>query len=374
MPELSAFPPLKALALSSAPLSTHAIAWSADAELADAVDDAVSIFFPTFPNAATAASSADGNRNTAASATARLYNDTGGGGSLNTTPLTMLPASVLQTGQFFSHRTRWPCTRPPEQRLNAALLAAAGVRPRAFAHDGEVDEGEADEGEANDDDDDDDGDEGWTKRRGQAAAGGGVAVAGKATPAGVSAAEYRWWEPGTSVVTRHGAAMSQAVALAWSPAGLGHNLRPVLGVLTTAGAVVVYGEHASPADVERELGSRVRSVRGWAALWGVGARLPLVDRRAPGGYRACDDRAVAFAWARPGGGGEGEAWLAYATARGEVVVMAVAYRHRAEGCAWGVEEAARFAAHAPHGGEASVSCGGRGGGGGGASRYALQDY
>jgi hypothetical protein len=80
--------------------------------------------------------------------------------------------------------------------------------------------------------------------------------------------------------------------------------------------------------------------------------MPLVDEGANEGWRPCDDRVTAFAWAREMGAGTG--LLAYRTAWDEVVIVSVEYTHREEGCIWAVEEVGRFRAAGPHGG-ASVS-------------------
>lgn len=156
---------------------------------------------------------------------------------------------------------------------------------------------------------------------------------------------------GNGPVTGSGAALGQVVSIAWSPNGLGQNLRPVLAAMTTNGSIMTLGE-----DIE--IGSSVafsarsRSFRNWKILWGLGAQLPIPDASSQNGVRLMKDRICSFAWAKelyPG-----RALLAYANDCDEIVIMQVQFdsgqtttspQHEP---AWSVAEVARFYGGGPH--------------------------
>lgn len=152
-------------------------------------------------------------------------------------------------------------------------------------------------------------------------------------------------------VTGRGASVSQVVAVAWSPSGLGANLRPVLVAMMTSGALLAVGE-ALDASTAAGAGVRARNTKMWRVLWGLGADLPIPDEVEAGAFRTMEDRIKSFAWA--GEIATGRALLAYATDEEDVVIMSIQrYMRSKPGSTgtedvWQVREAARFDARSPH--------------------------
>ncbi|EQB46530.1 hypothetical protein CGLO_14410 [Colletotrichum gloeosporioides Cg-14] len=164
---------------------------------------------------------------------------------------------------------------------------------------------------------------------------------------------------GSGTVTGYGASLNQLVALEWSPAGVGRNLRPVLAVMLTNGALLVLGEGGGAGaggggGGNIDLGARMRNFRDWRILWGAGANLPLPDAGSEDGAYLPKDKIRSFAWARRIDAGR--ALLAYATDQEEVVVLSVQYYlpnenddgSDAGAYVWEVEEVARFDGRGPH--------------------------
>lgn len=156
---------------------------------------------------------------------------------------------------------------------------------------------------------------------------------------------------GKSLPTGWGSAIGQTVALEWSPAGLGYNLRPVLAALLTNGSVMVYGQ--DPAAIT-DISESIRGFDAWRVLWAVGDAYPLPDGKARGGSHLPKDKIMAFSWAREIG--PGRALLAYRSHREDVVILRVDFfeseKSRDSGSsstwAWRVEEMARFKNDGPH--------------------------
>lgn len=152
-------------------------------------------------------------------------------------------------------------------------------------------------------------------------------------------------------VTGKGGAVSHVIRVAWSPGGLGANLRPVLTVMMTTGQLLAVGE-VLDSSTAAGAGLRTRNTKLWRVLWGLGAGLPLPDEREEGAYRTMDERIKSFAWAGEMASGRG--LLAYATDEDDVVIMSVQRYVRSKPNStdiedvWQVREAARFDARSPH--------------------------
>ncbi|KAK2063569.1 hypothetical protein LY76DRAFT_662111 [Colletotrichum caudatum] len=305
-------PPLKTLTLKSRPLASHALAFSCDAELAVAADDSVHIFLPEFPTPEEPSS-------TTTNPSASRGHDAQDAAEKD--PAEVAAAAVLEAQdrgkesrqQFYTYILRIPTSRKPDPRMNAALFAAQGLDAPTY---------------------DDD----------------------YAPSAGASAAvedqSSAFEGVGSGTVTGYGASLNQLVAIEWSPAGLGRNLRAVLAVMLTSGALLVFGEGGGGAVVD--LGARMRNFTDWRILWGVGANLPLPDAGSEDGAYLPKDKVRSFSWARPLG--PGQALMAYATDEEEVAVLSVQYylpnhlgdESGATSHVWEVEEITRFDARGPH--------------------------
>ncbi|KAL2754246.1 hypothetical protein ACRALDRAFT_2060173 [Sodiomyces alcalophilus JCM 7366] len=161
--------------------------------------------------------------------------------------------------------------------------------------------------------------------------------------------EQPYYGVGKSLPAGWGSAIGQAVALEWSPAGLGYNLRPVLAVLLTSGSIMAYGQ--DPAAVA-DISESTRSFDAWRVLWAVGDAYPLPDRKARGGCHLPRDKIVAFSWAREVA--PGRALLAYRSHREDIVILRVDFfesekpKEGSSPWAWRVEEMARFKNDGPH--------------------------
>ncbi|KAK1594200.1 uncharacterized protein LY79DRAFT_604862 [Colletotrichum navitas] len=307
-------PPLKTLTLKSRPLASHALAFSCDAELAVAADDSVHVFLPEFPTPEEP-SSITTNPSVSRDHDAQ---DAANKDPSGVAAAAAAAAAAAQDGgktsrqQFYTYILRIPTSRKPDPRMNAALFAAQGLDTPTYDDDYAP------------------------------SAGGSTAVEDPSSAfEGV----------GSGTVTGYGASLNQVVAIEWSPAGLGRNLRAALAVMLTSGALLVFGEGGGGAAVD--LGARMRNFRDWRILWGVGANLPLPDAGSEDGAYLPKDKVRSFSWARYLG--PGQALMAYATDEEEVVVLSVQYylpNHLDESNAgshvWEVEEMARFDARGPH--------------------------
>lgn len=156
---------------------------------------------------------------------------------------------------------------------------------------------------------------------------------------------------GLSVVANLGTSLNHAVAIEWSPPGLGRMQRAVLAVLTGTGTLTIFCEGVSdgPAAVKIK-GRNIRSISSWLVPWAVGDNL-VVPRSTGHEAPYSKERITSFAWARatedPG------ALLAYVNDEDEVVILSVQSRWDSRGEAgssgqWLVEEVGRFLAHGPH--------------------------
>lgn len=160
---------------------------------------------------------------------------------------------------------------------------------------------------------------------------------------------------GTSVIAGSGSSLNHVVAVEWSPAGLGRNLRPVLAVLTACGSLAVYGEggllpFGSTAKPSRTLGPGnrvVRDLQSWLALWAVGENFVLPGQEEYG----YGEFVKAFAWS--GEVGKGKSLLGYMNDLREIVVLCVGttFQKTVEGLdevVWNVQEVARMVTSGPH--------------------------
>ncbi|KAM3502598.1 hypothetical protein MY10362_004752 [Beauveria mimosiformis] len=276
------------------PLTSHAIAWSCDAELAIATIEGIHIFLPEYPRSS---GSSEGEKPPSERYAASPQ-----------FPLFMQTSGSLR----------------PDPSINAPLCLFAGVHelppPPAPPQPPSGGGGGAD------------------------GAGGFPGVGrGKITGAGASLGQVIRveWSPGglgsnlrpvLTALTGHGAVICFGEHIDLRKAGGGGG-----------------GGGASST-------MQVRSFKNWRTLWGLGALLPLPiagggRRRAELGrdVEVMNERITAFSWAKeilPG-----RALQAYETDDGEVVVMAVQFYSRdsaPDEKGWDIREVARFDASGPH--------------------------
>ncbi|TQN65699.1 hypothetical protein CSHISOI_09716 [Colletotrichum shisoi] len=306
-------PPLKTLTLNSRPLTSHALAFSCDAELAVAADDSVHVFLPEFPTPEEPTSTTHHHPTPADDGTQEAADGDPAGVAAAVAVADAQDNGKTTRQQYYTYILRIPTSRKPDPRMNASLFAAQGLAMPSYEDD--------------------------------LAASAGISVAEDPSSAfeGV----------GSGTVTGYGASLNQVVAVEWSPAGLGRNLRAALAVMMTSGALLVFGEGGGGGAVD--LGVRMRNFRDWRILWGVGANMPLPDAGSEDGAYLPRDKVRSFSWARYLG--PGQALMAYATDQEEVVVLSVQYYlpddseggESNEGSyVWEVDELARFDARGPH--------------------------
>ncbi|CAN8102620.1 unnamed protein product [Discula destructiva] len=406
----SQIPPLLPIPLNSRPCNHRAIAWSSDAELAIAADDSVTIYVPTFPsldpNRPLKFDDDDEENDDMASATKQASNAAAAG--LQEGGMGILPANlpendeeddlgdddevedddngsdVEQTAdhqlrrqqqqkkgqdgarQFSEETARVLCVSHPalHPELNLHVWEAAGkpmpliqsagaVNFDAMVLDEQEDEAstvprngkgkkkqqQPTAEELEEEEEEEEGEE--TKEA-------------EPSPPG-SPVIYPHPGAGTGAIGGSGSSLNHVVAIEWSPAGLGRNQRPVLGVLTGCGSLAVYGEggplpFGSTARPSRMLGhgkGAVRDLQSWVVLWAVGENFVL-----PGQERfGYGEFVKAFAWCRDLG--EGKALLAYMNDLGEIVVLCIgtAFQKTADGiekAIWNVQELARMHNECPH--------------------------
>ncbi|KAL2875417.1 hypothetical protein SGCOL_009325 [Colletotrichum sp. CLE4] len=327
-------PPLKTLTLKSRPLASHALTFSCDAELAVAADDSIHVFLPEFPTpeepTATKHEPPKDDNDDLQAAPGADEDPAGVAAAL-------LAAADAQDGeklyrqQFYTFQLRIPTSRKPDPRMNAALFAARGLPVPSY-------------------------DDDWAASAGAEGA-GTSGIGGEPAVLDPSSA---FEGVGSGTVTGYGASLNQVVAMEWSPGNLGRNLRAVLTVMLTNGALLVIGEGSGSSGGRSshepvDLGARMRNFRDWRILWGVGANLPLPDPDAERDEAYLPrDKVRSFSWARMIG--TGQALLAYATDQEEIVVLSAQYylpnemddASDAGSYVWEVEEVARFDGRGPH--------------------------
>ncbi|KAK7997455.1 hypothetical protein PG989_005495 [Apiospora arundinis] len=156
---------------------------------------------------------------------------------------------------------------------------------------------------------------------------------------------------GVSLVANLGTSLNHAVAVEWSPSGLGLMRRSVLAVLTGTGALTIFCEGVSDGlGTIKMKGRNVRTVSSWVVPWSVGDSL-LVPRAKGHESDYSKERITSFAWAN--GTNDPGSLLAYVNDEDEIVILTVQSRHdpaAPSGSAgeWRVEEVARFVAEGPH--------------------------
>ncbi|GAP89058.2 putative gpi-anchor transamidase-like protein [Rosellinia necatrix] len=172
-----------------------------------------------------------------------------------------------------------------------------------------------------------------------------------AAPAGPAFAGYTFFTGGgDGIITGHGSTLNHAVALAWSPCGLGRMSRSVLAVLTAAGIVTVYCQGASDAVESSATGTQGRTMQPWVAAWHVGGGLLVPTAE---GHTSPNKKEyiTAVSWARDTN--TGVAVLSYMNSDNEAVLLSVQAKHDPNATPghpgiWGVQEVARFTAEGPH--------------------------
>ncbi|CAK7264675.1 hypothetical protein SEPCBS119000_001114 [Sporothrix epigloea] len=167
---------------------------------------------------------------------------------------------------------------------------------------------------------------------------------------------------GSGPISGSGSSMNSVVSMAWSPSGVGRNRRPIIGVLTTSGTLVLYGE---PLETEQHGGGSKLETHGrssydtsrWEILWAVGERLAVPGQKKTG------ECIVSFAWTEgcdllvdEGSPKLGEpprratqAFLLYQTDKRDVVVLKVSHLRHGDGTnKWHVVEVSRRRVPGPH--------------------------
>lgn len=382
--------PLRPLELSSKPLNQRALAWSSDAELAVAADDSVYIFLPEFPiidpNSLPESAHDDGP----SQLPAEQRHDANG--------VSVLPAGLSSsrgqdednddellssdseadmdaagdvdrdldgdvdmegaapngnTKKAFDNRLQFadgcrhiPVSRPSlTPNINAHIWNVAG-KGMPVMHVGIHDQGD---GSAEALPDNING----NKENGPAAE-----QQYESNEADVTIYEMDSHRgAGVGVIGSAGSSLNHIVAIEWSPAGLGRNLRPVLGVLTGCGSLIMYGEGSplpfgSTVRPLKSAGTKgqsaMRNLESWLALWAVGENFVVPGQEAYG----YGEYITAFAWCQEIG--PRKALLAYMNDLRELVILCVgtAFKKLGDGleeAVWNVKEVLRVETSGPHG-------------------------
>ncbi|KAK4663546.1 hypothetical protein QC763_609350 [Podospora pseudopauciseta] len=345
--------PLRELTLNSRPLVKRAIQFSCDGDLAVAADDSVHVFVPEFPDL-TRRRKRIAEGGDPESSDEEETNEQKG----------KYNPEMFRT-QYSEGSKHMPVSFPPlDPRINKELYDAEGMpfpydktsappKPQGVEKDtnGQEDGRDAGDGDQADgvegDDDDDWEDDSDDSSVDDDPAGGGARL-GSNQPYGA----------GSGPITSVGSSMNHVVKISWSPSELGVNRRPILGILTGAGTLAMYGDGDMAANV---LGSangymlQRRELASWLVLWGVGERMMV-----PGQSPAYSEYIRTFAWAQEIG--PGQALLATLNDAMEIAIISVqtvvyveevsekgrAVGGPAEKTVWHVRELVRFKAEGPH--------------------------
>lgn len=327
--------------MTSRPLVKRAITFSCDGELAVAADDSVYVFVPEFPDLLRRRAQKEKQQTNHIARQAK--NDF--------TPNSEDSSDDDEENGFESYRNKTraqysegmkhiPVSFPPlDPRINRELFATAGVPFPYDANGGAADESDDDDSEESDSDD-----------------GGGE-------ESGPPSGSNRPFGAGFGPITGVGSSMNHVVQMAWSPSGLGANLRPILAILTGAGVVAMYGDGAKLDNVLSHANEGMlqrRQLDSWIVLWGVGERLMIPNQQSD-----VSENIHSIAWAKEIA--PGQALLATVNDVREVAIISVqtistmdqskskgkdgstTIGETAETLEWLVHEVARFKAEGPHG-------------------------
>ncbi|KAH8900272.1 hypothetical protein GQ53DRAFT_776930 [Thozetella sp. PMI_491] len=308
-------PPLREVKLNTRPYAMRALDFSCDGELAVASDDSVHILVPEFP---------DPDRTVELS-----------GHESEDEEETIWTQVAGRRGQYSQGSKHFLVSRPPvHPRVNEELFAAAGI-PFPYGKRDPRSKGKTkrphEETEADSSEEDETGSQ-----------------ASSNTPFGA----------GFGPITGSGSTMNHVISIRWSPTDMGVNRRPVLAVLGSRGALVIYGDRAATASlgmVKVNEGMLMRrNLDSWSILWGVGERLVV-----PGQQTEISEAIKSFAWAREIG--PGQTLIAYITDQKEVAIISVQSVPKANidnedgtddawesDVVWHVHEVTRFRAEGPH--------------------------
>ncbi|KAI0017229.1 transcription factor IIIC subunit delta N-term-domain-containing protein [Xylariomycetidae sp. FL0641] len=156
---------------------------------------------------------------------------------------------------------------------------------------------------------------------------------------------------GSGPVTSQGSSINHAVAIEWSPNGLGRMNRSVLAVLTGAGILTINCE-GGPNQLAglKVAGRSARNLQPWMAAWCVGGGF-LIPAAAGQDTPPSPEYITSFSWARDTDAKV--ALLAYVNDESEIVIVSVRVKHEpstepGNPGHWIVQEVARFGARGPH--------------------------
>lgn len=168
---------------------------------------------------------------------------------------------------------------------------------------------------------------------------------------------------GSGPISGSGSTMNSVVSIAWSPSGVGRNQRCVLGVLTSSGMLIIYGEPLDGGEEDNETptgrGQRVPRGRNsydtsrWEVLWAVGERTAVPNQKRPGecitsfSWTGACDAIADEGMSLPSGPrrSETKALLVYQTDKGDIAVLDVGHSHYNDGReTWNVSEMIRIQA------------------------------
>ena len=324
--------------VTSRPLVKRALTFSCDGDLAVAADDSVYVFVPEFPDLPGRKTQKERQQ------TGRVAGQT----KNDVAPNSEGSSDDDEENGFESYRNKTraqysegmkhiPVSFPPlDPRINRELFATAAVPFPYDVNGSPAGESDGDDSEERAEDEDSDEESG--------------------PPAGSN----RPFGAGFGPITGVGSSMNHVVQMAWSPSGLGANLRPILAVLTGVGAVAMYGDGAEFDNVLSHANGGMlqrRQLDSWIVLWGVGERLMIPNQQADD-----SENIQSIAWAKEIA--PGQALLATMNDVREVAVISVqtisitnqstkddlaTIGEGAEKLEWLVHEVARFKAEGPHG-------------------------
>jgi hypothetical protein len=347
------FLPLREITVNSRPLARRAIQFSCDGDLAVTADDSVHVFVPEFPDLSRQREKLKALRYAQQhgipasevwpaddESSDEEEDEEGVPKKYNHQPL---------RAQYSEGSKHMPVSFPPlDPRVNRELFMAQKI---PFPYEAALD---AEAQHANSDDDSAGSDGAYDSEEDEDDEGTGLGL-------------NRPYGAGYGPITGVGSSMNHVVSIGWSPSGLGVNRRPILGVLTGAGTLAMFGDGSEFANILPRANEGMlqrRELNSWIVLWGVGERLMV-----PGQQTEVSEYIRAFAWAHEIA--PGQALLATINDVREVAIISVqcvfpleenrpkgdsTFRTEPqESVVWLVREIARFKAEGPHA-PTSVSC------------------